>query len=177
MVDRVAGAAGLAGAYLLERREEAAMLAGVGIDYYTQLERGRARGASDEVLDGIAMTEAPAFVRNGRLDILYANRLGQALYSPAFYSPNRPVNLARFRFLDPSSADFRHPVVGDLTLVFEAMELPADTGLTLTAYCTEPGTRPTTHSSSWPAGSDTQPGGAAQRSSGPAGPGTRPGDK
>jgi transcriptional regulator with XRE-family HTH domain len=36
------------------RREEVAMLAGVSIDYYTQLERGQARGASDEVLDAIA---------------------------------------------------------------------------------------------------------------------------
>jgi transcriptional regulator with XRE-family HTH domain len=35
---------------------------------------------------------------------------------------------------------FRHPVVGELTLLFEAMELSADTGLTLTAYAAEPGT-------------------------------------
>ena len=34
---------------------------------------------------------------------------------------------------------FHHPVVGDLTLGFEAMELSADTGLTLTAYTAEPG--------------------------------------
>jgi len=34
---------------------------------------------------------------------------------------------------------FHHPVVGDLSLTFEAMELPADTGLTLTAYSAEPG--------------------------------------
>src|SRR5271170_2448230 len=36
------------------RREEVAMLAGVSIDYYTQLERGNARGVSDEVLAAIA---------------------------------------------------------------------------------------------------------------------------
>jgi transcriptional regulator with XRE-family HTH domain len=30
------------------------MLAGVSIDYYTQLERGHARGVSAEVLDAIA---------------------------------------------------------------------------------------------------------------------------
>jgi transcriptional regulator with XRE-family HTH domain len=35
---------------------------------------------------------------------------------------------------------FRHPVVGELALNFEAMELSADTGLTLTAYTAEPGT-------------------------------------
>src|SRR6202046_3625512 len=36
------------------RREEVALLAGVSIDYYTRLERGRAAGASDGVLVGIA---------------------------------------------------------------------------------------------------------------------------
>jgi transcriptional regulator with XRE-family HTH domain len=36
------------------RREEVALLAGVSIDYYTRLERGRAPGASDSVLEGIA---------------------------------------------------------------------------------------------------------------------------
>jgi transcriptional regulator with XRE-family HTH domain len=36
------------------RREEVAILAGVSVDYYTRLERGRAAGASDSVLEGIA---------------------------------------------------------------------------------------------------------------------------
>jgi transcriptional regulator with XRE-family HTH domain len=53
-----------------------------------------------------AMTDAPAFVRNGRLDILAINRLGGALYAPALDTPHRPVNLARFCFLDPRAADF-----------------------------------------------------------------------
>ena len=35
---------------------------------------------------------------------------------------------------------FTHSVVGDLALAFDAMELPADPGLTLTAYSAEPGT-------------------------------------
>ncbi|HXW79918.1 MAG TPA: helix-turn-helix transcriptional regulator [Acidimicrobiales bacterium] len=34
---------------------------------------------------------------------------------------------------------FRHPLVGDLTFAFNAMELPADPGLTLTVYTAEPG--------------------------------------
>jgi hypothetical protein len=34
---------------------------------------------------------------------------------------------------------FRHPVVGDVTVGFNAMELPADPGLTLTTYTAEPG--------------------------------------
>src|ERR1700761_1124875 len=36
------------------RREEAAMLAGVSIDYYTRLERGNLAGASESVLDALA---------------------------------------------------------------------------------------------------------------------------
>ena len=34
------------------RHEEVAMLAGISVEYYTQLERGNARGASDDVLAG-----------------------------------------------------------------------------------------------------------------------------
>lgn len=34
----------------------------------------------------------------------------------------------------------RHPVVGDLELTYEAFELPADPGLTLSTYTAEPGT-------------------------------------
>jgi hypothetical protein len=34
----------------------------------------------------------------------------------------------------------RHPVVGELTLGYEALELPADTGLTIMAYSAEPAT-------------------------------------
>ncbi|HEX6453405.1 MAG TPA: helix-turn-helix transcriptional regulator [Trebonia sp.] len=151
------------------------------------------------ILDG--MTDTPAFVRNGRLDILAVNALGRALYSPVFAGPARPANLARFRFLDPAARDFypdfadsahttvallrteagrdpfnnaltgligelstrseefrtlwaahdvrlhrtgvkhfRHPAVGLLDLMFEAMALEADEGLTLTAYTAEPDT-------------------------------------
>ena len=36
------------------RREEVAQLAGVSVDYYTRLERGKTKGASVEVLDAIA---------------------------------------------------------------------------------------------------------------------------
>ena len=133
------------------RREEVALLAGVSIDYYTRLERGRLDGVSDSVLDAIAnalqlddaerahldnlaraartgpgrqrsrprqpevrpglqrildaVTEAPAYLRNGRRDILAANRLGRALYSPLFAGPDRPVNVARV-FLDPGARAF-----------------------------------------------------------------------
>ncbi len=48
------------------------------------------RPSVQRILD--PMTSAPAYVRNGRLDILAANRLGHALYSPLFASPARPAN-------------------------------------------------------------------------------------
>jgi transcriptional regulator with XRE-family HTH domain len=53
-----------------------------------------------------SMATTPAFVRNGRLDVLAINALGQALNAPAFENPTRPVNLARFAFLDARSRDF-----------------------------------------------------------------------
>ncbi|MET8560170.1 helix-turn-helix transcriptional regulator [Streptomyces flaveolus] len=168
--------------------------------------RARRRPARQQIRPGIqqlldSMTDAAAYVRNGRLDIVASNRLGRALYAPVFDDPTRPVNLARFRFLNPRARDFypgweesahttvallrteagrdpydraltelvgelatrseefrtlwaahdvrlhhtgtknfHHPVVGDLTLPFEAMPLPADPGLTLTAFSAEPGT-------------------------------------
>jgi hypothetical protein len=51
-----------------------------------------------------AITGAPAFVRNGRLDILAANALGLALYSAMLRGGALPVNSARFIFLDPAPA-------------------------------------------------------------------------
>ena len=52
-----------------------------------------------------AMTEAPAWVRNARHDMLAANRLARALYSPVLADP-RPANNARFVYLDPASHEF-----------------------------------------------------------------------
>jgi transcriptional regulator with XRE-family HTH domain len=134
------------------RREEVALLAGVSVPYYTRLERGDARGATDAVLDAIsralllddaerahlfdlvraanataaaaarrparqpvrpelrnmleAMSGVPAYIRNGRLDILAGNALARALFAPVFTSPARPVNSARFTFLDPAAVEF-----------------------------------------------------------------------
>src|SRR5690349_21457810 len=51
------------------RREEVALLAGVSVPYYTRLERGDARGATDAVLDATAAAQAtprPAGSRCGR---------------------------------------------------------------------------------------------------------------
>lgn len=160
---------------------------------------GQVSASLQRLLDG--MTEVPAFIRNGRLDVVAVNALGQMLYSEAYVNPGRPVNLARFCFLDPGahrlypdwqqaarasvailhteagrdpdderlteligelstcseefralwaqydvrlheSGDkvFRHAVVGEMRLSFDALTLPAQEGLTLTAYSAEPNT-------------------------------------
>ena len=145
----------------------------------------------------------PVIVNNGRLDLLAANALGRALFSPVLVAP-RPAgatpNHARFTFLDDRARDFwidweraaddavsqlrteagrdpydraltdlvgelttrslefrsrwamhdvrlhrtgrknvRHPVVGDLHLDFEVLELPADPGLSLITFTTRAG--------------------------------------
>jgi transcriptional regulator with XRE-family HTH domain len=64
----------------------------------------RVRPSVQRILD--AMTGAPAFLRNGRMDILAANQLGYALYSVVFAGSTRPANSARFVFLDPRAPDF-----------------------------------------------------------------------
>ena len=57
----------------------------------------------------------------------------------------RSEDFARFwasqnvRFHRSGLKDVHHPVVGDLHLSFEAMELPADPGLSLVVYSAEPG--------------------------------------
>jgi transcriptional regulator with XRE-family HTH domain len=66
--------------------------------------RQRVRPTVQRILD--SMTGAPAFVLNGRLDILAANDLGVALYSPVYADPARPANNARFVFLDPQATEF-----------------------------------------------------------------------
>ena len=227
------------------RREEVALHAGISVEYYTRLERGNARGVSDDVLESVsralqldeaehahlldlvrsanlerpmrkvtapsqvrpsirrvvdALSDIPAFISNGRLDILYSNPLLEALYSEHFRDAVRPVNSARFLFLDlrartfypdwetvmqdavaalrgeagrnpydrglsdlvgllstrseafrvqwarhdvrfhrSGTKRFRHPLVGDLPLAYERLELPPDPGLGLVTYSAEPG--------------------------------------
>jgi MmyB-like transcription regulator ligand binding domain len=64
----------------------------------------RVRPSVQHLLD--AITGAPALVQNGRLDILAANPLARALYSEMYVDPLRPVNHARFVFLNPRAHDF-----------------------------------------------------------------------
>jgi transcriptional regulator with XRE-family HTH domain len=73
--------------------------------------RGRRRTAPARVRPSVqrmleAITEAPAFLRNDRMDLLAANRLGRALYSEHFDSPHGPPNTARYLFLDERALDF-----------------------------------------------------------------------
>lgn len=51
-------------------------------------------------------TEGPAFVRNGRMDILASNPLAAAFYDEVTTLPGQVPNLARFNFLDPASKRF-----------------------------------------------------------------------
>jgi transcriptional regulator with XRE-family HTH domain len=177
----------------------------------TPAARARRRPARSAVRPGVqqlldAMTDVPAFVQNGRLDVPAANSLARALYADLFDdadpsdSAGRPPNLGRYIFLDPRAVDFfpdwnraasdavtqlraeagrspddralreligelttrsqqfstlwathdvrwhttgtkryHHPVVGDLTLAYEAMALAADPGQTLITFTAEPG--------------------------------------
>jgi transcriptional regulator with XRE-family HTH domain len=69
--------------------------------------RAKSTGVTDgvqQILD--AVTEAPAWVRNARHDMLAANRLARALYAPVLADPRRPANNARFVYLDPASHEF-----------------------------------------------------------------------
>jgi len=159
----------------------------------------RVRPTVQRILDSIT---APAYLRNGRLDILAANSLGFALYSPVFEDLAGTANMARFIFLSPRASDFfcdweriandavailraeagrdpydkrlsdligelstrsdefrirwaahnvkfhrtgaktlHHPVVGDLILDYEALELAGDTGQRILVYSAEPASR------------------------------------
>ncbi|HYQ64900.1 helix-turn-helix transcriptional regulator [Actinophytocola sp.] len=61
------------------------------------------RPALRRVLD--AITDAPAWVCNGRYDVLAMNHLARALYSPVLADTRRPANTARFVYLDPEAAE------------------------------------------------------------------------
>jgi transcriptional regulator with XRE-family HTH domain len=88
--------------------------------------RTRIRPSLQRVLD--ALTNAPAIVRNGRMDILASNPLGRALYSPVFDDPAYGGNIARFQFLDPAARDF-HPnwdLAADTTVAIMRTEAGRD---------------------------------------------------
>jgi len=69
--------------------------------------RRKTSGVTDgieQILD--AITDAPAWVRNARHDMLAANLLARALYAPVLADPRRPANNARFVYLDPAAREF-----------------------------------------------------------------------
>ncbi len=53
-----------------------------------------------------AITDAVAFVRDPRQNLLASNALGRAFYSPVIGEGGPTPNLARFQFLDPAARDF-----------------------------------------------------------------------
>ncbi len=83
----------------------------------TAAARARRRPARPAVRPGVqqlldAMTDVPAFVQNGRLDVPAANPLARALYADLFDdvgpsgSAGRLPNHARYVFLDARATDF-----------------------------------------------------------------------
>jgi transcriptional regulator with XRE-family HTH domain len=52
------------------------------------------------------ITQGPAVIGNGRLDLLAANRLARAFYADVLADPHRPANFARFTFLDSAARRF-----------------------------------------------------------------------
>ncbi|MDN5546071.1 MAG: helix-turn-helix transcriptional regulator [Rhodococcus sp. (in: high G+C Gram-positive bacteria)] len=53
-----------------------------------------------------AVTAGPAFVRNGRMDLLAVNPLARAFYKDLYDMPGQPPNIARFTFLDERAFEF-----------------------------------------------------------------------
>jgi hypothetical protein len=196
----------LAGALQLDDAERAHLYDLARAAQPTQV-RTRRRRSKQQVRPEVqwtldAITGAPAFVGNERLDILAANQFGRALFCELYSTPARPVNTARFVFLDPRAETtfgdwdrvaseaaailrsaagrdpynreisdlvgelatqseafrtrwaahnvrfhntgvkhFHHPVVGDLHLAYNRLDVAADPGLTLVTYSAEPGSR------------------------------------
>ncbi|MEV0798393.1 helix-turn-helix transcriptional regulator [Kribbella sp. NPDC050281] len=62
------------------------------------------RPALQQILD--AITDAPAWIRTARFEVMAANRMARALYAPMFADPRRPASTARFIFLDPAAQEF-----------------------------------------------------------------------
>jgi transcription regulator MmyB-like protein len=81
------------------------------------------------VLRVLGSISAPAYVRNNRMDVLAANRLGRALFADVYAEGAVGFNLARYLFLDPRSRDF-YTHWDLVALRTEAGRNPYDRGLT-----------------------------------------------
>lgn len=92
----------------------------------------RVRLSVQRIVNSMTM---PAMVQNGRLDVLYANELGRALFPGMFSDPSRPANAARYFFLDRSATDFYvewDSIANDIVAILraEAGRDPYDRALT-----------------------------------------------
>ena len=100
---------GIAEALQLDEAERAHLLRLIETAGATRPPRRRpaqeqVRPTVQRVLD--SMVGSPAFVLNGRGDILAANALGRALFAPMYADPATAPNTARFVFLEPSARSF-----------------------------------------------------------------------
>jgi transcriptional regulator with XRE-family HTH domain len=99
---------GIAGALHLDEAERAHLVDLIRAAGTTRAPRRapqqRVRPTVQRVLD--SMIGTPALVLNARLDIVTANQLGFALFSPIYADPTRPANNARFVFLDPHATEY-----------------------------------------------------------------------
>jgi transcriptional regulator with XRE-family HTH domain len=100
---------GIAGALQLDEAERAHLfdLARAAQPTPPRKRRAKTSGVTDgiqQILD--AITDAPAWIRNARHDILAVNRMARALYAPLLVDPRRPANTARFIYLDPAARGF-----------------------------------------------------------------------
>src|SRR2546423_3415367 len=85
----------------------------------------RVRPGIQQLLD--AMTEVPAIVQNGRLDLLASNKLSRALFADMFDESQRRTgaapNFARYTFFDPRALE-RYPdwnhTAGDIVALLRA---------------------------------------------------------
>lgn len=91
------------------------------------------RSTLQQFLD--AVSGAPAWICNGRYDVLATNQLARALFSPVLADPRRPANTARFIYLASEAAraffvDYDH-IAGDVAakLRMEAGRNPHDENL------------------------------------------------
>lgn len=175
----------------------------------TSAKKRRTKPSTAQIRPGVqqlldAMDSVPAYVNNGRLDVIGINRLGRAVFSEIYEEPRQAQqapNFARFVFVNSTSRDFyrdwdavaqqtvallraeagrnphkralsdlvgelsvnsedfrtlwashdvrehrtglkhfHHPIVGDLDLNFEAMNLESEPGLLFVALTAAVGT-------------------------------------
>lgn len=103
---------------VLESIAKALQLDDAEIDHLADLARAagppprRSRRPADQIVRPTlqrfldAVTGAPTFVRDQRMDFVAANSLGRALYAPILDNPENRGNTARFTFLDPAAQTF-----------------------------------------------------------------------